>query len=316
MEQSLSSARTSLRQQGVLQRAKRFANQPDIVGWVFILPWVIGFLAFTLIPMCVSLGLSFTSYNLKSEPKWIGLENFRRMFLEDPLFLKSISVTLFYVLFAVPMKVGFALLIAFLLHRKLRMMNVYRSIYYLPSLIGGSVAVALVWKDMFSTGGTINSLLKSVGLPGAAWLGDPRYTIWVLILMTVWQFGSSMIIFAAGLKQIPESYYESARIDGASTLRQFLHITLPILSPVVFFNLVMQLISGFMTFTQAFLITVGGPLDSTLFYALYLFRRAFSYFEMGYASAMAWILLVIISAVTAMVFKSSQYWVFYESKEK
>lgn len=299
----------------MLDRTRRFIHSPDVVGWVFILPWVIGFLAFTLVPMCVSLGLSFTSYNLKTAPKWIGFENFTRMFLDDPLFLKSISVTLFYVFFAVPMKVGFALLIAFLLHRKLRVMNFYRSIYYLPSLIGGSVAVALVWKDMFSTGGTVNALFKSIGLPGAAWLGDPRYTIWVLILMTVWQFGSSMIIFAAGLKQIPESYYESARIDGASTLRQFLHITLPILSPVIFFNLVMQLISGFMTFTQAFLITVGGPLDSTLFYALYLFRRAFSYFEMGYASAMAWILLIIISVATALVFKSSQYWVFYESKE-
>ncbi|NLX76930.1 MAG: sugar ABC transporter permease [Clostridiaceae bacterium] len=297
-------------------RWTQIVNNDNIAGYFFILPWLIGFLSFTILPIFASLFLSFTSYNLTSSPKWVGIENYVRMFTDDPLFFKSIKVTLYYVIFAVPLKVGFALLVAFLLHRRSRAANFYRSVFYLPSLIGGSVAVALIWKDIFSINGPINSLLKIFGLKGVQWLGDPRFAIWTLIAMTVWQFGSSMIIFAAGLKQIPETYYEAAKIDGASRFHSFIYITLPSLSPVIFFNLVMQMINAFMTFTQAFLITLGGPLDSTLFYALYLYRRAFAYFDMGYASAMAWILLIIIAAVTALVFKSSQYWVYYESKEK
>jgi multiple sugar transport system permease protein len=294
----------------------RFVNNQNVAGYVFILPWVIGFFVFTIIPIFSSLYLSFTTYNLTSSPKWTGLQNYDRMFTDDPLFYKSIMVTLYYVVFAVPLKVGFALMVAFLLHRKSRAANLYRSVFYLPSLIGGSVAVSLVWKDIFSIHGTINSLLNIIGIKGVQWLGDPRYAIWTLIAMTVWQFGSSMIIFAAGLKQIPDMYYEAARIDGASRFQSFIYITLPALSPIIFFNLVMQMISGFMTFTQAFLITLGGPLDSTLFFALYLYRRAFAYFDMGYASSMAWVLLIIIAAVTALIFKSSKYWVYYESKEK
>ena len=294
----------------------KLVDNQNIAGYFFIMPWVLGFLAFTIIPIFASLYLSFTSYNLTSSPKWVGIQNYVRMFTDDPLFYKSIKVTLYYVIFAVPLKVGFALMIAFLLHRRSRAANFYRSVFYLPSLIGGSVAVALIWKDIFSIRGPINSFLELIGLKGVQWLGDPRYAIWTLIAMTVWQFGSSMIIFAAGLKQIPEVYYEAARIDGANRFHSFIYITLPSLSPVIFFNLVMQMISAFMTFTQAFLITLGGLLDSTLFYALYLYRRAFAYFDMGYASAMAWVLLIIIAAVTALVFKSSQYWVYYESKEK
>lgn len=222
---------------------------------------------------------------------------------------------MYYVLFSVPMKVFFALIIAFILTRNSRLISVYRSVYYLPSLIGGSVAVSLVWKELFASKGVINSMLAAFGFKETIyWMGDPRYAIWILILLTVWQFGSSMIIFAAGLKQIPVSYYEAAKMDGGSLTQQFFYITLPCLSPVIFFNLVMQTISGFMTFTQAFIITNGGPTDSTLFYALNIYKRAFNYFEMGYASAMAWVLLVMIAGVTALIFKSSSAWVFYESK--
>lgn len=198
----------------------------------------------------------------------------------------------------------------------MRVYNFYRTVYYVPSLIGGSIAVAMMWKEIFGTNGAINGLLGAIGLPDdTPWLGDTRTAIWVLIILTVWQFGSSMVIFAAGLKQIPETYYEAARIDGASTWKMFLHITLPSLSPVIFFNLVMQIISGFMTFTQSFVITVGGPLDSTLFYALYVYQESFQYMDMGYGCAMSWVLLVIIGIVTGIIFKTSDRWVFYESKK-
>jgi multiple sugar transport system permease protein len=300
----------------------RFFNNSTVAGYIFIMPFIVGLLAFTIIPMIVSLYISFTKYNITTAPKWVGFQNYINMFTEDPLFFKSILVTLYYVCVSVPLKIGFALLVAFVLNRKSKSMYFYRAVYYLPSLIGGSVAVALIWKELFSTQGGINAILNTLGLKSIGWMGDPHFAIWVLISMSVWQFGSSMIIFAAGLKQVPETYYEAARIDGASLWQQFSRITMPALSPVILFNLIMQTIGAFMSFSQAYLITgsasttPGGPLDSCLFYALYIFRRAFSYFEMGYGSAMAWILLVIIAIATALVFKSSQYWVYYESKEK
>lgn len=293
----------------------RFMDREAVAGYVFASPFVIGFLAFTILPMIYSLYISFTKYGIASAPTWRGLDNYIRMFTRDPRFVKSIGVTLYYVLVSVPLKVGFALFVAFLLTRKTRMAAFYRSIYYLPSLIGGSVAVSLVWKELFALKGVVNNVLSTLGLSGTvAWLGDPTYAIYVLVALAVWQFGSSMIIFAAGIKQIPETYYEAAEIDGGSTLQQFVHITLPCLSPIILFNLIMQTISAFMNFTQAFIITNGGPMDSTMFYALYLYQRAFNYFEMGYASAMAWVLLVMVGAVTALIFKTSDKWVFYESK--
>lgn len=294
---------------------KKYIKSEAVCGYVFSMPFIVGFLSFTIIPMLISFYLSFTDYNITSTPKWIGIDNYIRMFTGDPRFVKSITVTLYYVFVSVPLKIGFALIIAFILTRNSRMISFYRSVYYLPSLIGGSVAVSLVWKELFASEGLINHLLSALGYNDTIyWMGDPRFTIWILILLAVWQFGSSMIIFAAGLKQIPVTYYEAARIDGSSLPQQFVYITLPCLSPVIFFNLVMQTISGFMSFTQAFIITSGGPSDSTLFYALYIYRRAFTYFDMGYASAMAWVLLVIIAAITALIFKSSNAWVYYESK--
>lgn len=293
---------------------KKFINNDNTVGYVFALPFIIGFLGFTLIPILVSFYFSFTNYNLTSAPKWIGFSNYIRMFKADTRFMKSIIVTLYYVFISVPLKLFFALIVAILLTRKSKAVSVYRSVYYLPSLIGGSVAVALVWKSLFATRGVVNNIISIFGIQKISWFGNESFAIWPLILMAVWQFGSSMIIFAAGLKQIPTSYYEAARIDGAGIFKQFVYITLPSLSPVILFNLVMQMISGFMSFTQAFIITNGGPNDSTNFYALYVYNQAFKYFDMGYASAMAWVLLVIISIITAIIFKTSSAWVFYESK--
>lgn len=290
-------------------------HKESVCGYIFASPFILGFLAFTIIPMIYSFYISFTRFRIASPPVWIGLDNYLRIFTNDPRYLKSVAVTLYYVFVSVPLKIGFALLVAVLLTRRTRLASYYRSIYYLPSLIGGSIAVSLVWKELFAVNGVINKLLALLGSKNPIeWLGHPTYAIWVLILLTAWQFGSSMLIFAAGLQQIPESYYEAAQIDGASVLQQIFYITLPCLSPVILFNLVMQTINGFMNFTQAFVITKGGPMDSTMFYALYLYNSAFNYFDMGYASAMAWILLIIIAAVTALIFKTSGRWVFYESK--
>lgn len=297
-----------------LPRFRKFINKESVCGFVFASPFIIGFFAFTIFPMLYSLYISFTSYRIASPPVWIGLENYIRMFTKDPRYTKSLSVTLYYVVASVPLKVGFALVVAFLLTRKAKLASFYRSVYYLPSLIGGSVAVSLVWKELFAVNGVVNKVVGVFGFDSIPWLGDPDYAIWVLVLLAVWQFGSSMIIFAAGLKQIPDNYYEAATIDGGTMLQQFFYITLPCLSPVILFNLIMQTISGFLNFTQAFIITQGGPMDSTLVYALYLYNSAFNYFEMGYASAMAWILLIIIAIVTAVIFKTSDRWVFYESK--
>lgn len=293
----------------------RFLGSEAVCGYIFSLPFILGFTAFTVIPMIFSFYISFTDYRIVSAPIWIGLENYIRMFTEDTRFLRSVSVTLYFVIASVPLRVGFALLVAVLLSKSTILSSFYRSIYYLPSLIGGSVAVSLVWKELFASRGVINNILASFGFTETIfWMGDPRFAIWVLILLSVWQFGSSMIIFAAGLKQIPVTYYEAARVDGANFLQQFRYITLPSLSPVILFNIVMQTIGSFMSFTQAFIITNGGPVDSTMFYALYIYNRAFNFFEMGYASAMAWILLIMIGIVTVFIFKTSDSWVHYESK--
>lgn len=306
---------TLRKSRGRLHAFKRFWEREAISGFVFASPFIIGFLAFTIAPMLYSLYISFTDYRIFAPPVGVGFDNYIRMFTRDARVLRSVTVTLYYVVVSVPLKVAFALVVAFLLTRRTALAGFYRSIYYLPSLIGGSVAVSLVWKELFAVRGVVNKVLALFGFDEPiAWLGHPSYAIWVLILLTVWQFGSSMVIFAAGLKQIPDSYYEAAQIDGASLLQQFFYITLPCLSPVILFNLIMQTIAGFQNFTQAFIITGGGPMESTLFYALYLYNNAFNYFQMGYASALAWMLLLMIAVVTAVIFKTSDRWVFYESK--
>jgi len=289
-------------------------NSGNVAGYVFISPWLIGFFLLSLIPIVISLYLSLTNYNLIAAPKFIGLRNFERM-LSDVRLMKSIKATLLYVFVSVPLKVGFALIVAFLMNHKMRGANFFRSAYYLPTLVGGGIPVALMWKQLFANEGVINGLLRKIGLEGnISWLGSKSTAIWTLILLTVWQFGSSMLIFSAGLKQIPETYYEAGRLDGASGKDLFIHITLPSLSSIIFFNLIMQLISAFMAFTQAYVITNGGPLDSTMLYALYVYRKAMDYFDMGYACALSWVLMIVVSLITLVIFRSSSNWVYYESK--
>lgn len=291
---------------------KKFLNKETTAGYVFALPFIIGFLGFTLVPILSSLYYSFTDYNMIESESWVGFSNYFRL-LKDSRFWNSVKVTLKYVITSVPLKLIFALLIAMTLTRKSKLTGLYRSLYYVPSLIGGSIAVALVWKELFSRKGLINQLLDMGGMDKVSWFGDMKMAIIPLILMTVWQFGSSMIIFAAGLKQIPISYYEAAKIDGANRFRSFLKITIPCLSPVILYNLIMQTISAFMSFTQAFVITKGGPNDATNFYALYMYNHAFKYYDMGYASAMSWVMLIVMSLITLVIFKSSKMWVFSEA---
>ncbi|MCL2560325.1 MAG: sugar ABC transporter permease [Turicibacter sp.] len=286
---------------------KDFIQKENTVGYVFAAPFIIGFLAFTLIPMILSLYYSFTDFNLRGGD-WIGLENYVRLFNDDR-FINSVLVTLRFVFVSVPLRLAFGLLVAYLLTRKAKGVSFYRALYYLPTLIGGSIAVAIVWRELFSINGAVNVMLEGLGAAPVNWFGDPRMAMWPLILMSIWQFGSSMIIFAAGLKEIPAELYEAAEMDGANKLKSFFKITLPCLSPVILYNLIMQMISAFMTFTQAFVITGGGPMDSTNFYALYVYRHAFDFFNMGYASAMSWVMLVIISIFTVIVLKTSKYWV-------
>lgn len=292
----------------------RFIYNNNTVGYIFASPFIIGFLLFTIIPMISSLYYSMTDFNMIEEANFIGMQNYINL-MHDERFINSILVTLVYVFFSVPLKLAFALLIAFLLTRKTRLQGFYRSLYYLPSLIGGSVAVALVWKELFARKGLINLTLARFGIHTINWFGSMSAAKWPLILMTVWQFGSSMLIFAAGLKEIPTSYYEAAKIDGANGWQSFWNITIPCLSPVVLFNLVMQLISGFMVFTQAFVITGGGPNDATMYYALYVYKQGINNRNMGYASAMSWVMLIIMSVITAVVFKTSKHWVFDENQE-
>lgn len=284
----------------------------ELTGLAFVAPWVIGFLAFTLFPMAMSLWLAFTRYDLLTPPRFVGLDNFRQM-LEDPRFLKAVSVTLRYAALSVPLRLTAALMVAMLLAQKIRGVGAYRVAYYLPSLVGSSVAVAIMWRKVFARDGLVNSLLKLVGVQGPDWLAHPSLALYTLALLSAWQFGSAMVIFLAGLKQIPGEYYEAAAVDGSNRWHMFWRITLPLLSPVIFFNLVMQTINAFQVFTQGFLITNGGPMDETLFYSLYLYQKGFRHFDMGYASAMAWVLLVMIAVVTGFIFKATGRLVYYEA---
>ena len=291
-------------------------RQHNLVGYLFISPWLIGFFAFVFLPILASFVLAFTDYDILSGSfDWVGFKNFDRMFTGDRRYWRSVNATFYYVFASVPLRLAFALFVAMILNSGRRLVSVYRASYYAPSVVGGSVAVAVMWREIFGSDGLINFLFAFLGIPGLTWLGDPRTAIWTLIVLAVWQFGSPMLIFLAGLKQIPAEYYEAASIDGAGFWASFIKITLPLLTPIIFFNLVMQIIAGFMVFTQAFIVTGGRPLDTTLFYNLYLYERAFVTFEMGYSSAMAWVLLIVIAFFTALVFRSSSYWVYYETKE-
>ncbi|WP_156254032.1 carbohydrate ABC transporter permease [Pseudactinotalea terrae] len=294
--------------------ARKEAGRDNKAGYLFLLPWLVGLFAFTLGPMLASLYLSLTDYNLIQTPEFIGLDNYARM-LEDARLHKSLQVTFTYVVVGVPAQLALALAIALLLDKGMRGLAFYRSVFYLPSMLGGSVAIALLWRQIFGTGGLVNQVLQLLGIDATTgYVSDPDYALWTLILLHVWTFGSPMVIFLAGLRQIPGMYYEAAALDGANKRKQFVRITLPLLSPIIFFNLVLQLIGAFQSFTQAFIVSngTGGPSDSTLFYTLYLYDRGWANFQMGYASAMAWLLLVIIGIFTAVNFFAAKYWVFYD----
>jgi len=284
-------------------------------GYLFLLPWFIGFFGLTLGPMLSSLYLSFTNFDLLTAPRWVGEANYVRIFTADPKFAKSIQVTFFFVIFSVPLKLAFALAVALLLNRGMRGLPIYRAVFYLPSLLGASVAIAVLWRTLFAGDGLVNDFLANFGIQGPSWISNPRFSLWTLIVLAVWQFGSPMIIFLAGLRQIPQDMYEAASLDGASKWRQFWKITLPMLTPVVFFNAIIQTIEGFKSFTPAFIISggTGNPINSTLFYTLYLYQEAFEFFRMGYASALAWILLVIVALFTGFSFLTSKYWVHYDN---
>ncbi|QHT63767.1 sugar ABC transporter permease [Paenibacillus lycopersici] len=292
---------------------RRNKGEANLAGYVFISPWLIGFLFLTLWPIAQSFYLSFTEYSLLDAPVWTGTANYANIFTNDSTFTKSLSVTFVFVLVSVPLKLFFSLLVAMALSRNIRGMNVYRTAIYFPSLIGGSIAVAALWRNMFGLDGYVNQVLAWFGIQGVGWISNPDTSLGTLILLNTWQFGSTMVIFLAGLKQIPQELYESASVDGAGRFRKFVGITLPMLSPVMFFNLVLGIIGSFQTFTSAFIITKGGPINSTYVYALFLYDKAFKHYQMGYASALAWILLGIVAALTALNFLASRYWVFYES---
>jgi len=288
-----------------------FINRDKVAAFVCCLPFIIGFVTFLVVPMGMSLYYSFTRFNMLSDPVWIGFDNYLRM-LDDSRFWSSLRATFYFAFASVPLRLIFALAIAMLLLRARRLVGIYRAMYYLPSILGGSLAVAILWGRLFAINGVLNEgILELIGLnQNFPWLGNANTAIWTLILLAVWQFGSSMLIFLASLKQIPEQLYEASSIDGAGKVRQFFRITLPLLTPTIFFNLVMQTIAGFLAFTQAFVITRGEPMDSTLFYALYMYRQVFEFGNAGYGSAMAWVMLVIIGTITGILFLTKRFWVY------
>ena len=282
-------------------------------GYLFLAPWIVGLVVFTVGPMIASLYLAFTDYNLLQPPVWTGLDNMVEM-MGDARLWNSLRVTLTYVIVSVPLQLALALAVAMLLDRGMRGLAFYRSVFYLPSLLGGSVAIAILWREVFGKDGIVNSFLAIFGIEGPGWISHPDYALWTIILLHVWTFGSPMVIFLAGLRQIPEMYYEAAQMDGAGKIRRFFSITFPLLTPIIFFNLVLQIIFAFQSFTQAYIVSggTGGPSDSTMFFTLYLYKEAFTELNMGYASAMAWFLLLVIAAFTALNFWLSRFWVFYD----
>lgn len=308
--------RTTGPRRGRSVRARREAR----AGYAFLSPWLLGFVALTAGPMIASLYLSFTDYDLFAAPQFTGLDNYVRLF-SDPNFLQAVKVTGLYVLVGTPLKLIAALAVAMLLNQPRRGQGFYRSAFYLPSLIGGSVSIAIVWKAMFIDNGVVAQIGSFFGGPPASeggWVGDPSRTLPMLILLTVWQFGAPMVIFLAGLKQVPAELHEAASVDGAGAVRRFFSVTLPMLSPVLFFNLLLETIHAFQIFNSAYIISngTGGPAGSTLFYTLYLYLRGFRDFQMGYASAMAWVLVIAVGIVTIMLFRTSRAWVHYAGDER
>jgi multiple sugar transport system permease protein len=288
-------------------------QQENLYGYLFLLPWFVGMVVITVGPIVASLFLAFTDYSIMSAPRWVGLTNFQTMLSGDSRYLGAVRTTLTYVAISVPLVLIWGLALALMLNQGLKLMPVFRAIFYIPSLLGTSVAVAILWSYVFRRDGLLNLFLRNFGVQGPSYIGDPSWALYTLVVLNLWAFGSGMIIFLAGLRQIPTELYEAAQIDGAGAWAKFWRITLPLLTPVLFFNAVLGLIGGFQAFTSAYVISngSGGPADSTLMYQVYLYQRAFVNLNMGYASAMAWVLLTVIGVCTGFLFWTSKFWVFY-----
>ena len=286
------------------------------LGFLFVLPFLLGILAFKLFPFVMSFALSFTRYDVMDPPVWVGLDNYHELFTDDPLFQRSLGVTLWFTVLAVPLRVGFALFIAHVLNFKLRGINFFRSAFYLPSILGGSIAVAVLWRFIFARNGLVNGVLGQFGIEPVAWLADETWSMWTVVLLFTWQFGSAMVIFLAALQNVPQSLYEAAEIDGASKWQQFTRITVPLITPVIFFNVIMQMVHAFQEFNGPYMVTEGGPLHSTYVLALYIYDQSFRYFNLGYGSALSWVLFALVAALAALSFWSSRYWVFYAGEKE
>ncbi|MCR8635060.1 carbohydrate ABC transporter permease [Paenibacillus radicis (ex Xue et al. 2023)] len=296
-----------------LRSAVKVKKKYQYIGLLYISPWLFGFLLLELYPFLTSFYYSFTSFDLINPPKFIGFKNYIDMFTKDDMFYQSLKVTLIYAIIAVPAKLAFALFVAVVLTAKLKSVNIFRTVYYLPSILGGSVAVAVLWRFLFMKDGIINNLTATLHIPAIDWLGNPSIALYTISMLNVWQFGSSMVLFLAGLKQIPGELYEVGRVEGASKVRMFFSVTLPLLTPILLFNLVMQIVNAFQEFTGAFVILPdGGPLKSTYLFGMKLYDEGFKFLKMGYASSLSWVLFAIILVFTALVFKSSSYWAHYE----
>jgi oligogalacturonide transport system permease protein len=285
------------------------------LGFMFALPFVLGILFFKLFPFIASFALSLTQYDLIDPPQYVGLENYRELVNNDPLFQQSLGVTLWFVALAVPLRVGFALLVAHVLNFKLRGINFFRAAFYIPSILGGSIAVAVLWRFIFAKHGLVNIALIQMGFEPVAWLADEHYSMVTIVLLFTWQFGSSMVIFLAALQNVPTSLYEAAECDGASKTVQFWRITVPLITPVIFFNMIMQMVHAFQEFNGPYMITEGGPLNSTYVLTLYIYDQSFKYFNLGYGAALSWVLFALVGALALISFWSSRYWVFYAGEK-
>jgi len=284
----------------------------NIKGYLFISPWLVGFSVFSLYAIGSAIYYSFCKYSVFRPPQWIGLANYRTMFIDDPLFSKSLYNTTYYSILAIFLGMTVAFLLAILLNQKVRGLSLFRAIFYVPS-VTPLVASSVLWLWILSEYGLLNVFLDYLGIKGPAWLANPAWSKFSLVLMSIWAMGGTMIIFLAGLQGVPRQLYEAAKLDGAGIWHQFRHVTIPMMTPVILFNLIMGVIGSFQVFTQAFIMTGGGPGDSTLFYVLYLYNNAFSYYKMGYASALAIILFIIILSLSLIIFSTSKKWVYYET---
>jgi multiple sugar transport system permease protein len=288
----------------------------ELAGWLFASPWILGFLLFTAGPMLISAGFAFSEYNLLQPAQWVGTANIEKALTGDPLVWQSLKVTTIYAFVSVPLQIVFGLIIALLLNTNIRGLQYYRTIYYLPSVLSG-VAVALLWRWIYAPNyGLINAFLAGFGIQGPGWLSDARWALPSLIGMSLWHVGGGIVIYLAGLQGVPTETYEAAEVDGAGWLTRFWHVTIPLITPVLFYQLIIGIITALQVFTQALIMTNGGPHDSTLFFVLYLYRNAFQFFKMGYASVLAWILFFYILLLTLLVYRSSSVWVFYSGEVK